>query len=136
MAQDLSTAFMLIGAAFMLIAALGVVRFPDLFMRLHASTKSATLGVGCLMVAAALRFGSLSVTTRAAAVIFFICVTAPVGAHVLGRAAYLARVPLWNGTLSDDLRGHYDGTTHMLRGPDGPGPTGAETIKAGPTQPG
>lgn len=122
MAQNLSLAFMLIGAAFMLIAALGVVRLPDLFMRLHASTKSATLGVGCLMVAAALRFGSLSITTRAAAVVVFLFLTAPVGAHVLGRAAYFARVPLWDQTLGDELRGHYDGTTHALRGPDVPRP--------------
>ncbi len=124
MAQNLSLAFMLIGAAFMLIAALGVVRLPDLFMRLHASTKSATLGVGCLMVAAALHFGSLSITTRAAAAVLFLFLTAPVGAHVLGRAAYSTRVPLWNQTLSDELRGHYDGTTHTLRGPDVPGPAG------------
>lgn len=118
MAAYLSAAFMLIGAAFMLIAALGVVRFPDLFMRLHASTKSATLGVGCLMVAAALQFDSLAITTRAMAVVVFLFLTAPVGAHVLGRAAYFSRIPLWDGTLSDDLRGHYSASTHALAGPE------------------
>jgi multicomponent Na+:H+ antiporter subunit G len=120
MAQDLSALFMLIGASFMLIAALGVLRFPDLFMRLHASTKSATLGVGFLMVAAALQFQSLTVATRAAAVVVFLFLTAPVGAHVLGRAAYFARVPLWEGTLSDELHGHYDEATHALAGPESP----------------
>jgi multicomponent Na+:H+ antiporter subunit G len=120
MAAYLSAAFMLIGAAFMLIAALGVVRFPDLFMRLHANTKSATLGVGCLMVAAALQFESPAITTRALAVIVFLFLTAPVGAHVLGRAAYISRIPLWDGTLSDDLRGHYDASTHALAGPEAP----------------
>lgn len=120
MAAPLSAAFMLIGAAFMLIAALGVVRFPDLFMRLHASTKSATLGVGCLMVAAALQFESLAITTRALAVVVFLFLTAPVGAHVLGRAAYFTRIPLWEGTLSDELSGHYDASTHTLAGPEAP----------------
>lgn len=120
MAQNLSVLFMLVGASFMLIAALGVLRFPDLFMRLHASTKSATLGVGCLMVAASLEFQTLTVVTRAVAVVVFLFLTAPVGAHVLGRAAYFARVPLWEGTLSDDLRGHYDTATHTLAGPEAP----------------
>lgn len=120
MAAYLSAGFMLVGASFMLIAALGVLRLPDLFTRLHASTKSATLGVGCLMVAAALQFGSLAIAARAAAVVFFLFLTAPVGAHVLARAAYFSRVPLWDQTLSDDLRGHYDSQTHALMGPEAP----------------
>ncbi len=81
--------------------------------------------------AAALRFGSLSTTARAAAVVFFLFVTA----HVLGRAAYLSRVPLWDKTLSDELRGHYDRATHALRGPDAPDPRhtgGAETLEDKP----
>ncbi len=120
MAENLSALAMLIGAGFMLIAALGVLRFPDLFMRLHASTKSATLGVGFLMVAAALEFQTLTIVARAAAVVVFLFLTAPVGAHVLGRAAYFARVPLWEGTLSDELHGHYDQATHALAGPEAP----------------
>jgi multicomponent Na+:H+ antiporter subunit G len=72
------------------------------------------------MVAAALQFQSLTVATRAAAVVVFLFLTAPVGAHVLGRAAYFARVPLWEGTLSDELHGHYDEATHTLAGPESP----------------
>lgn len=120
MAQNLSAALILVGAFFMCVAAIGVARLPDVFMRMHASTKSATLGAGCLLLGAALHFGDFAISARAVAVIFFLLATAPVGAHMLGRAAYFARVPLWEGTLSDELRGHYDITTHTLAGPEAP----------------
>jgi multicomponent Na+:H+ antiporter subunit G len=114
MAQIVSAALILIGAAFMAVAALGVMRMPDLFMRLHCSTKSATLGVGCIMLGAAVHFGDLAVWARALAVVVFIFVTAPVAGHVLARAAYFAGVSLWEGTLSDELRGCYSWETHTL----------------------
>jgi len=116
-AQILSSSLFLLGVAFMLIAAIGVVRMPDIFMRLHCSTKSATLGVGCVMLGAALHFGEFAIWARAVAVVVFIFVTAPVAGHVLGRAAYLARAPLWEGTLSDDLHGCYSPETHLLISP-------------------
>jgi multicomponent Na+:H+ antiporter subunit G len=114
MAQDLGEILILIGAVFVFIAAIGVVRLPDLFMRMHASTKSATLGAGCIMVGAALYFGDISISTRALAVVIFLFITAPIGAHMIARSAYFSGVPLWHGTLSDDLRGHYDMLTHQL----------------------
>jgi multicomponent Na+:H+ antiporter subunit G len=116
-AQILSSSLFLLGVAFMLIAAIGVVRMPDIFMRLHCSTKSATLGVGCVMLGAALHFGEFAIWARAVAVVVFIFVTAPVAGHVLGRAAYLARAPLWEGTLSDELHGRYAPETHLLISP-------------------
>jgi multicomponent Na+:H+ antiporter subunit G len=61
--------------------------------------------VSFIMLGAALHFGDLVSFTKALATIIFILVTAPVAAHVLGRAAYLAGVPLWKGTLSDEMRG-------------------------------
>ncbi len=114
MAQNLSALLILLGALFMFIAALGVARMPDLFTRMHSSTKSATLGVGLIMLGAALHFGEIGMTMRVVAIIVFVFLTAPVAAHMLGRAAYFAGVPLWEGTLSDALRGHYDRRTHRL----------------------
>lgn len=131
MAQVLSLTFLFLGAAFMLIAAIGVARMPDLFMRLHASTKSATLGAGCLMLGAAIHFGELAVGARALAVMVFFVVTAPVAAHVIGRAAYFAGVPLWEGTLSDELRDRYDVTTHVLAS-SGDSPTAGASQQAPP----
>jgi len=114
MAAGLSQALMVIGALFMLVAAIGVARMPDVFMRMHSSTKSATLGAGCLLAGAALHFNDLAVAVRALAIVVFLFSTAPVAAHMVGRAAYLSGVPLWEGTLSDDLRGCYDPATHRL----------------------
>ena len=126
MAQILSSALFLIGVAFMLVAAIGVVRMPDIFMRLHCSTKSATLGVGCVVLGAALHFGEFAVWARAIAVVVFIFVTAPVAAHILGRAAYLSRASLWEGTLSDELHGRYSHETHTLTSPPEVLPSSAE----------
>ncbi len=117
MAQILSWTLLTVGAVFMLIAAIGVVRMPDLFMRLHCSTKSATLGVGCLMLGAGLHFGETAVWARSLAVIVFLFATAPAAAHMIGRAAYFAGVPLWEATLSDDLKERYDPQTHTLASP-------------------
>jgi multicomponent Na+:H+ antiporter subunit G len=117
MAHIMSTALFLVGAAFMLVAAIGVVRMPDLLMRLHCSTKAATLGVSCVMLGAALHFGDLAIWARMSAVIAFVFATAPVAAHVLGRAAYCSGVPLWSGTLSDELRAGYSHETQTLSSP-------------------
>ena len=82
-----------IGAFFMLVAAIGLVRMPEVLMRLHCTAKSATLGVGFLLIAAALGTGTLPGWARALAAVAFFLVTAPVGAHILGRAA-LSRDPM------------------------------------------
>lgn len=106
----------LIGMAFMLISALGVVRMPDLYLRMSASTKSSTLGVAFILLAAAVHFYDLSISGRSIATIIFIMITAPVAAHMMGRAAYFNGVPLWEKTRYDQLRGRYDTKTHTLAG--------------------
>lgn len=88
----------------MLLAAVAIVRFPDLYARMQASTKASTLGVACLALAVAIHFGSLGVSARAGAIVVFVFLTAPVAAHVVGRAAHVVGVELWEGTLFDDLR--------------------------------
>jgi len=120
-AEIIALGLMFIGAIFTFIAALGVVRLPDLFMRMHANTKSATLGVGFIMLGAVVYFGDVTVTARAVAVVLFLFITAPISSHLLARAAYFSGVPLWEETLSDDLRGHYDPKTHQLPGDEAPG---------------
>lgn len=110
----LAQILMFIGAFFMLVAALGVFRLPDLYMRLHANTKSATFGVLFLLIGAAIHFWNFSITARAVAIIIFLFATAPVAAHIIGRAAYISGAPLWEGTLSDDLKGMYNPKTHEL----------------------
>lgn len=93
------------GSVFMFVAGFGIFRMPDLFTRMHAATKAASLGVGLLLVGAAVHFGDLGITTKAVITIIFIFFTAPVAAHMLGRSAYRRRVPLWKESVIDEARG-------------------------------
>jgi len=103
-----------LGAFLMFLAGLGLLRLPDIFLRMSAATKASTLGAGFILLAAALYFEDLGTTSRAIATIFFLLLTGPVAAHRIGRAAYFDGSPIWEGTLHDDLRGHYDRRTHEL----------------------
>ena len=120
MSDAVSAGLMITGAAFALLAGAGVLRMPDLFMRMQAATKASTLGIGCIVLAVAVHFGELGVATRAIATIIFVFLTAPVAAHMIARASYFVGVPLWEGTIIDELRGHYDRRTHRLARPDDP----------------
>jgi multicomponent Na+:H+ antiporter subunit G len=106
------------GSLFMLLAAIGVVRMPDVYMRIGTATKTATLAAGCLLLAVAIHFATVGVITRALAILVFIFITAPVGAHVMGRAAYIVGIPLWENTLIDELHGRYEQRTRELRSED------------------
>jgi multicomponent Na+:H+ antiporter subunit G len=123
MRDVISLVFMLIGAFFMFVAAVGVARMPDLFLRMSATSKSATLGAACVLLAAAVHFNDFGIATRAVATIAFLFLTAPVAAHRIGRAAYFKNVPLWERTVVDELRGRYDAEN---RGPSQPHRNGAQ----------
>jgi multicomponent Na+:H+ antiporter subunit G len=86
-------AAVIVGVFFMFVSALGVYRLPDFYTRVHAPTKAATLGLFCLLVAIALDLGEKTVVTKAVLALLFIGATAPVGAHLLARAAYRNGIP-------------------------------------------
>lgn len=105
MIVEIITAVLVIaGALFALIAAIGLVRLPDVLIRMHASTKAGTLGCGLILTAVAVHFGTTDIIARAIAAIIFLLLTAPVAAHMIGRAAYRTGVPLWHKTKIDELR--------------------------------
>jgi multicomponent Na+:H+ antiporter subunit G len=125
MIADLVAAgLVLVGGAFMLLAGVGVLRMPDLFTRMQAATKGATLGAGCLLLAVAVHFRNLDVSARAVLVIVFVFLTAPVAAHLIARAAYAVGVPLWEGTLRDELKDAREGAAGSAGGPEGDTPPG------------
>ena len=107
-------ALMATGAFFMFLAGIGILRMPDLFLRMSSTAKAGTLGAGLILFGAALYFDNFSIYSRAIATIIFLLLTAPVAAHMIGRAAYFVGVPLWPGTVQDDLHGHYRAATHSL----------------------
>jgi multicomponent Na+:H+ antiporter subunit G len=101
--SDIVTIILLVvGTAFALLASIAIVRMPDLFTRMHGATKSATLGVGCTILATAVRFNDTETTTVAILVIGFLFLTAPVAAHMIGRTAHQQRIPKWKGTVVDE----------------------------------
>ena len=104
MTDWLTVAFLGLGSTFMLIAAIGLVRLPDLFTRMQAATKASTLGIVCMALAALWHFGAGAVGVPALLIVVFMFLTAPVAAHVIARAAYRTNVPLWEGSVRDELR--------------------------------
>ena len=106
--------FLIIGAIFILVGSIGILRMPDMFLRMSASTKAATLGTGAMLIGVVIFFADWAVAGRALAIFLFILATVPVSAHMLGRAAYSDGLPLWEGTVMDELRGKYDDDRQML----------------------
>ncbi|TXC91245.1 Na+/H+ antiporter subunit G [Metabacillus litoralis] len=94
------------GALLSLIAAIGVIRLPDVYTRNHAASKSATLGVISVLVGLFIYFLLVDeiVNSRVLLGIVFVFLTAPVAGHLISRAAYNTGVPLWKGSLQDDLK--------------------------------
>jgi multicomponent Na+:H+ antiporter subunit G len=104
-----------LGAAFILLAAIGILRMPDLYLRISVTTKAATLGTGLILTSAALYFGEAGISSRVVAIILFTLLTAPVAAHLIGRASYFTGIPIWDKSVIDDLKGRYRTDTE---GPD------------------
>lgn len=102
MIEWIARSFVLAGATLALLAGVGVLRMPDVFTRMQASTKASTLGLGCLLVALAVRYPETAIVVRAAAIGAFMMLTTAVAAHVIARAAARSGAPLWKGTLVDE----------------------------------
>ncbi len=107
---DIATiVFVLFGLFFMSVGALGVVRLPDFYNRMHAATKCVTLGITGLLIGGGIALTAhdqakpLSIITTITLVIIFQFIASPVGAHLLGKAAHLDGCPMWDKTLSDEL---------------------------------
>lgn len=86
----ISGTLLILGAGFAFIAAIGVVRFPDLLTRMHAATKPQTFGLLLILAGLALRIESVSDLTLVIVVAMFQLLTAPVSAHMVGRASFRA----------------------------------------------
>ncbi|WP_010277043.1 monovalent cation/H(+) antiporter subunit G [Paenibacillus senegalensis] len=96
----------LVGAILSAISSFGIIRLPDVYLRAHAATKSATLAVLFVLVGAFLYFLWFAEYTSARLLlgIVFVFITAPVAGHLLGRAAYRRGVPLWKKSILDELK--------------------------------
>lgn len=99
----------LIGSIISVISAVGIVRFPDVYSRAHAATKSSTLAVLLTLAGAFLYFlltdGTVSV--RLILGIVFVFITSPTAGHMIIRAAYKSGVERTHTTTVDELKGEY-----------------------------
>lgn len=115
MMEILTAVLIVAGGLFSIAAGLGVLRLPDVLIRMHASTKAGTLGCGLILVAVAVHFAEIAIVARAVAAIVFLMMTAPVAAHMIGRAAYRTGVPLWKETVIDELATQDEAQKRLVR---------------------
>ncbi|MCR9068264.1 MAG: monovalent cation/H(+) antiporter subunit G [Rhodobacteraceae bacterium] len=108
MAEIIMAILVLLGGFFCFVAGLGVLRLPDVLIRMHASTKAGTLGSGLILSAVAVYFADTATITRAVVAILFLLVTAPVAAHMIGRAAFKVGVPLWKTRIEPGAKENLD----------------------------
>ena len=103
--EIVSGAVMLAGAVICALSVFGILRFPDLYLRSHAATKSATLGVLFILLGAFLYFwlvlGQISIKLLLG--VLFVFITSPIAGHLNGRAAYRSGVVMWDRGGQDDL---------------------------------
>lgn len=120
----LVAAALVLGSLLCALSGLGVLRMPDMLTRMQASAKTGTLGVALIALACALWWApvasreseasALELIARCAFVVVFLMLTAPVGAHVIARAAHRRATPLSPRTRVDQLR-DADATRHIAR---------------------
>ena len=82
-----------IGVVFMLISAIGLLRLPDVFSRMHAAGKASTVGVSCLLLAAGVHFWDQNLFFRMVLLIALVFATAPISTAAMARAAYKTGTP-------------------------------------------
>jgi multicomponent Na+:H+ antiporter subunit G len=99
----LSAALIVIGATFSCLAALGILRFPDVYTRLHAASKAGLLGLGLIFLAVALSSDDLWGSLRAVLGAIFLFLTTPLAAHLLANAALKTGIPPVSNTNNLDL---------------------------------
>lgn len=97
-----------IGVVLCLAAGIGLLRFPDVLTRANAATKAAGLGVACVLLGVAAVINTPEAWWKMGAAIALQFATAPVGGHVIGRAAYRSGAPLAEATHIDELRGFHE----------------------------
>ena len=89
------------GLFFNLVGCIGLIRFPDVYNRLQASTKCVTLGTALILLAPVFHFGWNSISIKALICIAFIFLTSPTAAHAISRGSHRAGFPLWPGSIVD-----------------------------------
>jgi len=93
-----------VGAACALVGAMGIVRLPDVYNRIHAQTVSIVGGVVLMLIGISFIEGISLYSLKALIIALFIFLTNPVGSHAIARAAHKSGVKLWPKSVADKLK--------------------------------
>jgi monovalent cation/proton antiporter MnhG/PhaG subunit len=104
-ADAIAGGVILAGSVVVVVAAFGLIRLEDPFMRMHAATKAGVVGSGLVVLGAALALGQPAGWVIGAACVLFLLITSPIASHALGRAAYVSGAPIAPRTVADALSG-------------------------------
>ena len=116
MTQWIAAYFLILGAFFMFLAGMGTFRFPDLYSRMHAATKAASFGISLMLIGFVIYYFSWYLLIESILIVGFVFLTAPIASHMIGRAGYLLKVPLYKETIADEMQELYS------RSSQGPSP--------------
>ena len=103
MIEVLGVTLIAIGVLFDIFGCIGLVRLPDVYNRLQASTKCVTVGTCFILVGSLILLGSLSGAVKGIVCIVFILITSPTAAHALARAARESGITLWEKSVVDQF---------------------------------
>ena len=101
MNEQIGLAIIVIGVLFDVSGCIGLVRLPDVYNRIQASTKCVVLGTTLILVGSLVMLNTLSATVKGVICILFVLITSSVAAHALSRAAHRSGVPLWEQSVVD-----------------------------------
>jgi multicomponent Na+:H+ antiporter subunit G len=94
---------LILGALFVLISAIGLLRLPDLYMRMHATTKTTSMGVTLILAGIIMAYPEVTIVIKGLLIIIFIYLTAPLGTHMISKAGHLLNIKKWDRYVEDDM---------------------------------
>lgn len=92
------------GSLFMLVAAIGIVKLQDVYMRMHAITKASSLSIVLFIVAMVVYMPGLNTIAGGVAIILFIIATAPVASHMIARVSQILGIPMAKGEVMNEMK--------------------------------
>ena len=103
MAEWIAFFALILGALFVLVSAIGILRLPDLYMRMHATTKTTSMGITGILIAVMILFPDFSTILKGLLIIVFIYLTTPLGAHMIAKAGIMLNIKKWKRYVRDDI---------------------------------
>ena len=105
--ETIGLSLIVLGVLFDLSGCVGLVRLPDVYNRIQASTKCVVLGTALIVLGAVVWMGTVHAIVKGLLCILFILITSSTAAHALARAAHRSGVELWDGSVVDRYREDY-----------------------------